>query len=200
MNRTQSSVIRPLNTKFNTVEDQLSPIKQESPRLYQNRQLLRSSGADSASPNNLQLLRNMTPKTLASLSTSSTQPASDRGKRLYYGSDTQLSPSTTLPLYKRFTVPRQQESDDDHDDFDDSLPKAKLKFAELGSKISDLDLEIQQQHKVRTRKMQHVEGLAQKIDTMTSNFNQLSQQVVNNEERTNKLEASEYNTCNVLTL
>jgi hypothetical protein len=196
----KESFIRPLTSRYKGDVEVASPLKAqglESPRLYHTRpSQIRTSG--NVTPDiSSQLLRNT--KTLASLnstSPSNIQPVVDRGKRLFFGSENQLSPPANSIFKKNSTLPNtstfpRNDSDDENDnDFESSLPRAKLKFAELGNKISDIDLEIQQQHKVRTRKMQHVENLGQKIENLQNSLSQLSLQVATQEERSNKIESS----------
>ncbi|KAL9647644.1 hypothetical protein ABK040_015134 [Willaertia magna] len=49
-----------------------------------------------------------------------------------------------------------------------ALPKAKMKYTELGNKINSLDAQIMQQDKLRKKRQQQLENLDYKIDSLAS--------------------------------
>ncbi|KAF0975643.1 hypothetical protein FDP41_005637 [Naegleria fowleri] len=73
-----------------------------------------------------------------------------------------------------------------------SLVKSKLKFSELGSKISAIDESMMQQEKVRKKRQQQIQGLEQKIDITNSNLSQVENRTTSLESALEKVETLIY--------
>ncbi|KAG2373257.1 hypothetical protein C9374_012360 [Naegleria lovaniensis] len=73
-----------------------------------------------------------------------------------------------------------------------SAVKSKLKFSELGSKISAIDESMMQQEKVRKKRQQQMQGLEQKIELTNSNLSQVENRTMSLEAALEKIETLFY--------